>query len=146
MIERDEIDAKAAEFEIHTSNLQRDYVFGWLLFAIYNNAYLTDLLILKGGKCFRKAYFPNTRFSSDLDFSTQQALDLERFAIEIKQCCAVAQDVSGIQFIPERNSIAEAARANQGKNTDRRIYKGKVFFKDFYGESSSIEISVWPAP
>lgn len=142
MIDRDEIDAKAAEFEIHTSNLQRDYVFGWLLFAIYNNTYLSNLLILKGGNCFRKAYFPATRFSSDLDFSAQEALDLEKFARELNNCCAVAQDVSGIQFIPDRTSIAESARANQGKNTDRKIYKGKVFFKDFYGENSSIEISV----
>ncbi len=142
MIDRDEIDAKADEFEIHTSDLQRDYVFGWLLFAIYNNAHLSNLLVLKGGNCFRKAYFPNTRFSSDLDFSTQQALDLERFALELNECCSVAQDASGIQFMPERNSIAESARANQGRNTDRKIYKGKVFFKDFYGENSSIEISV----
>lgn len=142
MIDRSEIDAKAAEFEIHTSNLQRDYVFGWLLFAIYNNAYFAELLILKGGNSFRKGYFPNTRFSSDLDFSTQEALDLERFVEELNKCCDVAQDVSGVEFITERSTISESARANQGKNTDRKIYKGKVFFKDFYGERSSIEISV----
>jgi hypothetical protein len=28
MIRRDEIEAKAEEFRIHTSNLQRDYLFG----------------------------------------------------------------------------------------------------------------------
>lgn len=142
MIDRGEIDAKATEFEINTSNVQRDYVFGWLLFAIYQNAYLSDLLILKGGNCFRKAYFPNTRFSSDLDFSTQQALDVDRFVAEIEKCCAVAHDVSGIKFVPERTSFQEAKRANLGKNTDRKIYKGKVFFEDFYGNKSTLEISV----
>lgn len=142
MIDRDEIDAKAVEFEIHTSNVQRDYVFGWLLFAIYQNSYLSSLLILKGGNCFRKAYFPNTRFSLDLDFSTQQALELERFTSEIDNCCKVAHDASGINFVPERNTFKEAERANLGKNTDRKIYKGKVFFEDFYGEKSTIEISV----
>lgn len=142
MIDRNEIESKASEFGIHTSNLQRDYVFGWMLFAIYSNPYLSDLLILKGGNCFRKAYFPNTRFSSDLDFSTDQALDLERLAVEINKCCAVAQDASGIQFVPEKNNIAESTRANQGKNTERKIYKGKVFFKDFYGTNSSMEISI----
>ena len=142
MIDRDEIEAKSDEFEIHTSNVQRDYVFGWLLFAIFNNDYLANLLILKGGNCFRKAYFPNTRFSSDLDFSTQQALDLERFSMEIDACCAVAREMSGIEFVTEKNSFKEALRANLGKNTDRKIYKGKVFFHDFYGEKSSLEISV----
>lgn len=142
MIERDEIDAKAKEFEITTSNVQRDYVFGWLLFAIYNNPYLSQLLVLKGGNCFRKAYFPNTRFSSDLDFSTTEAVDLARFASEIESCCAVAHDVSGIRFVAERNSFHEAKRANLGKNTNRKIYKGKVFFEDFYGAKSTLEISV----
>jgi len=142
MIDRNEIDSKASEFEINTSDVQRDYVFGWLLFAIYNNKYLSDLLILKGGNCFRKAYFPNTRFSSDLDFSTQQALDLDRLEREIEICCRVAQDVSGIQFVTERNSFKESKRANLGKNVDRKIYKGKVFFEDFYGKKSTLEISV----
>lgn len=105
MIERDEIDAKASEFEIHTSNVQRDYVFGWLLFAIYNNAYLSNLLILKGGNCFRKAYFPNTRFSSDLDFSTQQSLDVDQVATEIAACCDVAGELSGIRFVVERDKF-----------------------------------------
>ncbi|MEM7006686.1 MAG: nucleotidyl transferase AbiEii/AbiGii toxin family protein [Pseudomonadota bacterium] len=142
MIERDEIDAKAEEFEITTSNVQRDYVFGWLLFAIYNNDYLSRLLVLKGGNCFRKAYFPNTRFSSDLDFSTTEALDLSRFSSEIEKCCNLACDVSGIRFVTDRNSFQEAKRANLGKNTDRKIYKGKVFFEDFYGAKSTLEISV----
>ena len=75
MIDRTEIDDKAEEYDIHTSNVQRDYVFGWLLCAIYNNSHLAQRLILKGGNCFRKVYFPDTRFSNDLDFSTQSALD-----------------------------------------------------------------------
>tara|TARA_R110000851_G_scaffold265038_1_gene417575 strand:- start:337 stop:1734 length:1398 start_codon:yes stop_codon:yes gene_type:complete len=142
MIEREEIDAKAAEFEINTSNVQRDYVFGWLLFAIFHNEYFSNLLVLKGGNCFRKAYFPNTRFSSDLDFSTIEALDLDKFTAEMEVCCNVAHDASGIKFVAERNSFQEAKRANLGQNTDRKIYKGKVFFEDFYGAKSTIEISV----
>jgi len=34
MIGRHEIDAKALEFEIHPTNVERDYVFGWLLYSI----------------------------------------------------------------------------------------------------------------
>ena len=142
MIDRNEIDEKAREFEIKTTDVQRDYVFGWILFAIYNNPYLSKLLILKGGNCFRKAYFPSTRFSSDLDFSTQEAIDLSRFEQELDNCCRTAQEASGIRFVAERNSFKEYQRAQLGKNTDRKIYKGKVFFVDFYGNNSSIEISI----
>jgi predicted nucleotidyltransferase component of viral defense system len=142
MIDRGEIDSKVQEFEINTSNVQRDYVFGWLLFAFFQNSYLSKILILKGGNSFRKAYFPNTRFSPDLDFSTEQALDLDRFVIEIENSCKVASELSGIKFVPERASFQESKRDVLGRNADRKIYKGKVFFEDFYGTKSALEISV----
>lgn len=39
MISKDEIEEKAEEFDIHVANVERDYVFGWLLKAIYLNEY-----------------------------------------------------------------------------------------------------------
>ena len=75
MITRDEIQAKSLEFGIHHANVQRDYVFGWLLAGLYTISSLRDVLVLKGGNCFRKAYFATTRFSHDLDFSTESAVD-----------------------------------------------------------------------
>jgi predicted nucleotidyltransferase component of viral defense system len=72
MIDRDEIEAKGVELGVHTSNVQRDYAFGWLLSSLFHpDNTLRSLLVLKGGNCFRKAYFEHARFSNDLDFSTQ---------------------------------------------------------------------------
>jgi hypothetical protein len=34
MISYEEIQSKAEEFGIHTSNVQRDYVFGWLISSV----------------------------------------------------------------------------------------------------------------
>ena len=48
MIKDIEIQQKAKEFQIDTSDLQRDYVFGWLLSGIYNKSPLSNQLILKG--------------------------------------------------------------------------------------------------
>ena len=75
MITKDELQAKSLEFGIHQANVQRDYVFGWVLVGLYTESPLKEVLVLKGGNCFRKAYFPNTRFSHDLDFSTESAVD-----------------------------------------------------------------------
>jgi hypothetical protein len=35
MIQKPEIDAKAEELGVHAANVQRDYVFGWLLSSVY---------------------------------------------------------------------------------------------------------------
>src|SRR4051794_2840121 len=103
MIEKAEIKAKAAEFRIHESNVQRDYVFGWVLAGIYSISELRDLLVLKGGNCFRKAYFPLTRFSGDLDFSCQSAIDPDMLLRELNKVCDFAQEQSGIVFVKGRN-------------------------------------------
>ena len=58
-IEVSEIEAKSKEFEIHTSNLQRDYVFGWLLKGIFTQTSIKDEVFLKGGNALRKGYFEN---------------------------------------------------------------------------------------
>ena len=87
MITGDEIEHNSLGFGIHVANVQRDYVFGWLLVGLYNATTLRDLLILKGGNCFRKAIFPNTRFSVDLDFSTQAAIDESFVVTEFNKAC-----------------------------------------------------------
>ena len=98
MITRDEIEVKGREFDIHTSNVQRDYVFGWLLAGIYSSSPLRDSLILKGGNCLRKAYFQNTRFSSDLDFSVTSNMSEEFLNVELNRVCDFVQDHSGVTF------------------------------------------------
>jgi predicted nucleotidyltransferase component of viral defense system len=137
VIDRPEIEAKAAEFGIHTSNVQRDYVFGWLLFGIYSGSPLGNVLVLKGGNCFRKGYFPNTRFSRDLDFATQSAVDKNLLQEQFNSVCAVAQAQSGVQFDVERNKVEL-----QEIDSSRRVYEVKLYFKDFYGNPEKFTISV----
>ena len=46
MIEKKEIEEKSKEFEIHPSNVERDYVFGWLLYGIFTVSNLKDVIFL----------------------------------------------------------------------------------------------------
>src|SRR5580704_11533853 len=107
MITKDEIEAKAAEFGLHAANIERDYVFGWLLAGIYGVSPLRDMLVLKGGNCFRKAYFPHTRFSNDLDFSSTDFVDEARFADELNHICDFVQEQTGVIFEKDRNWVRE---------------------------------------
>lgn len=138
MIKKDEIEAKAQEFDLHTANVERDYVFGWLLAGIYTVSNLKDILILKGGNCFRKGYFANTRFSNDLDFSTQSAIDENFLHQELNRVCDFTQDASGVIFEKDRNKVEEKYTIDK----ERKVYQAKLYFKDFYGNPDSITISV----
>src|SRR5260370_837419 len=49
VIEKAEIEAKSDELGVHTSNVQRDYVFGWIIAGLYQQDNpLSRQVILKG--------------------------------------------------------------------------------------------------
>jgi hypothetical protein len=62
---------------------KRDNVFGWLLAKIFWGSPLGSRLVLKGGNALRKGYFPNTRYSSDLDFTTDGGLNPEELKLQL---------------------------------------------------------------
>lgn len=138
MIQADEIEARAKELGVHSAHVQRDYVFGWLLKGFFDNSYLRDILIFKGGNCMRKAYYKETRFSTDLDFSVESAIDLERLREEINGACAQARRLCGVNFEIDRNTI-EPEHLIDAK---RQSYKGRIYFKDFEGRSNEVTISI----
>jgi len=134
MIDKHEIDAKAEELGVHAANVQRDYVFGWLLSSIFRaDNPLQPLLVLKGGNSFRKAYFEHGRFSNDLDFSTQTELDVDLLLQGLKQACAAAGERSGVEFLIDDSRVSEKRLAD----AEARIYEARVYFKSFYGEEDA---------
>jgi predicted nucleotidyltransferase component of viral defense system len=138
MIDHDEIDESSERMGVHPANVERDYVFGWLLKSFYENDFLAHRLIFKGGNCMRKAFYPETRFSGDLDFSLESALDLERTQAEINRACETAQAACGVRFDTGRNTLQPDAFLDD----TRRSYKGSIYFQDFYGNAASVIISI----
>jgi predicted nucleotidyltransferase component of viral defense system len=131
MIDKLEIDAKADELGVHAANVQRDYVFGWLLAGLAEaENRLRPSLILKGGNCFRKAYFEHARFSNDLDFSTQTELDADALVQGLSQACAFAAKEVALSFW----SIKAACRSDRWPTTRRRSMKPVFISRAFYGE------------
>lgn len=138
MITKDEINQKAEEFEIHHANVQRDYVFGWVLAGIYGASDLKDVLVLKGGGCFRKGYFEHTRFTNDLDFSTERKLDQNLLASELNKVCNYVHKATGITFDNERNNVRQKMEIDD----EKRVFEARVFFKDFYGNPDACTIKI----
>lgn len=69
MIDENRLRKQAGKESLDVSMLEKDYILGWLLFAIASSS-LTDRLAFKGGTALSKVYFPTRwRLSEDLDFT-----------------------------------------------------------------------------
>jgi predicted nucleotidyltransferase component of viral defense system len=71
MILQKEISATAEAKNVSKSTIDKDWVLGHFLAAIYSEPELKEALIFKGGTCLKKCYFPDYRFSEDLDFTAR---------------------------------------------------------------------------
>jgi uncharacterized protein len=56
---------------VHRSIVEKDYALSYLLAAVVATDGLRENLVLKGGTALKKLYFPEYRFSEDLDYSTR---------------------------------------------------------------------------
>src|SRR2546423_6891707 len=138
MIERGEIDAMASKLGVHASNIQRDYVHGWLLSSIYSSSAVANRLVLKGGNCLRKVYFENARYSRDLDFTTSTSISNEELGRELNALCNALPDRSGIVFDTSRTRVEDKRRAD----ADKSISEARLYFRDFYGKENELVVGV----
>ena len=138
MISENELRQHAETHDLNEANVQRDYVFGWLISGLYRTSSLADALVLKGGNGLRKGYFPNTRFSDDLDFTTEQGLEGGHLLEELNGVCRFAQDAAGVSFDIDRNRIV----GEQQIDGKKKAFKIKLYFKDFLTGADHITLSV----
>lgn len=68
----------AKEQGVNLEIVQKDYAISYLLAAIAQTAGLGEKIVLKGGTALKKLYYPNYRFSEDLDYSTLKLGDLPK--------------------------------------------------------------------
>lgn len=142
MISREEIDSKSEELEIHTANVERDYVFGWVIYGLFNISDLKNDIFLKGGNALRKGYFANTRFSSDLDFGIPGDIEQTRLVSELKKVCEFVQTNIGVLFDTDQTRVKEKFIAGEEPTTNLRVYEARIYFKDFYGKQDHLTIKV----
>lgn len=61
---------------ISVKSLEKNYVLSWVLIGITKSK-MTNTLCFKGGTALKKIYFPNYRFSEDLDFTLLTDISIE---------------------------------------------------------------------
>lgn len=98
MIRDAEIRRRAREAGVEPRIVELDYALGWALRGIARHPFLAKRLIFKGGTCLRKCYFPDYRFSEDLDFTATRWFGWEEFEKAVDEAFAAVQEASGIDF------------------------------------------------
>lgn len=68
MITQRAISQMAFRLKMNDKVVEKDYVITWLLLALADSE-LKDIIVFKGGTALKKTYFPNYRYSEDLDFT-----------------------------------------------------------------------------
>jgi predicted nucleotidyltransferase component of viral defense system len=70
MINKNEISKIATEKQVKTSTIDKDWVLGHFIDAIFSLPECRKYLVFKGGTCLKKCRLPDYRFSEDLDFTS----------------------------------------------------------------------------
>jgi predicted nucleotidyltransferase component of viral defense system len=133
MIKDEEIEQKAAEFSLSPSDVEKDYIHGWVLKAISSRAALQRNFVLKGGSALRKGYLPNTRFSKDLDFSANTAVDKDELARELVEVRRIVESQTGVRFL-DQMLIKDKGLPIPGVSA----LEARLYFKGFYNEESVV--------
>ncbi len=98
MISEAELRRHAVAAGVDTMVQDLDYGLGWFLAGLFAQTPAAQYLVFKGGTCLRKCYFPNYRFSEDLDFTLSQAWPIEALAEALEQVRAWGLDAGGPDF------------------------------------------------
>ncbi|MBN8720703.1 MAG: nucleotidyl transferase AbiEii/AbiGii toxin family protein [Sediminibacterium magnilacihabitans] len=69
MIKPGEIQQKAREVGVRDQQIEKDYILSWILKGVSQHDQLSKIIVFKGGTVLKKIYFPDYRFSEDLDFT-----------------------------------------------------------------------------
>jgi predicted nucleotidyltransferase component of viral defense system len=93
-----EVRREARQARVQPSVIDLDYVLGWALWGLATDPYLQPRLLFKGGTCLHKCYFPNYRFSEDLDFTATEQMDWQRVEQGVQETLDRIMTEIGIDF------------------------------------------------
>jgi len=126
MISEAELRRRAAALGADPMLVDLDYVLGCVLSQWYLRPDAGHYR-LKGGTCLRKCYFPEYRFSEDLDFSAERTVSISDVERLVRDAIQKVQEVFGIDFgvQPPMFRIAEE-RPGWASYEARAYYRGPL--------------------
>lgn len=116
MIEASQIRTMAAQAKIDPGIIEKDYILSKALMALSALGSFKDSLVFKGGTALKKCYFPDWRFSEDLDFTSKTQMKRSDIMAIFEQATSASSSMFGVplrvieysQYPRTRGSIVSA--------------------------------------
>jgi predicted nucleotidyltransferase component of viral defense system len=103
----------AAEKNVSVTTIDKDWVLGHFLNALYAQKEVQENFVFKGGTCLRKCYFEDYRFSEDLDFTLLDK-ELKVDSNFLQSIIEHAEIMSGAKFHIDKIKHQQSANEDQG--------------------------------
>jgi len=126
-MEADELRRIAGKFKVPIGTLEKDYAVTTLL-SLISRFPKVSAMVFKGGTAIKKVYFPEARFSEDLDFTCSS--DVSKVLISM-----LRKEIEGGLDVQFTEVKSEYSRLKYG----RRI---SVKYNDFNGHPNSIQVDL----
>lgn len=98
---------------VRDTQIEKDYVISWVTYGIANNPFLKENLVFKGGTVLKKVYFPEYRFSEDLDFTfTGKDFDIEAIRTAFDELIEWVYEESRISLSVQNETQHETGNFN----------------------------------
>ncbi|MCB0762832.1 MAG: nucleotidyl transferase AbiEii/AbiGii toxin family protein [Flavobacteriales bacterium] len=133
MIRKREIEKLAEAQKVPKSTIDKDWVLGHFIDAIFSTPECRESLVFKGGTCLRKCYYPGYRFSEDLDFTSTN----KEFVLDQKLLQSIAD------LITERTEIPLHIEGISPMNSKDKMMGYKAIVK-FWGADHSMNQTPLP--
>ncbi len=98
----------ATEQGVPPDTIDKDWVLGIFLKVLFSKKWAIENLVFKGGTCLKKCYFPNYRFSEDIDLTVIH----QGFIFTKDQLQEVCDEMSSVYDIANRVMKLEVVRHN----------------------------------
>lgn len=108
MIPQAEISKLAFRQGMSDKVIEKDYVITWILLSLADSS-LKDFLVFKGGTALKKIYFPDYRYSEDLDFTLRKEIANDDLLARLRESLANLIKEQGFQFDIPPEKIEERA-------------------------------------
>lgn len=103
MILQKEIANLSQQYGVAKTVIDKDWVLGHFMSGIYSDEELKANLIFKGGTCLKKCWFPDYRFSEDLDFTSLSEKfiftnkHLESICNHVSECAGIRTEIVSLE-------------------------------------------------